>query len=400
MAAVKRAPGPKILVVGAGHAGLAAVHSVLAKIPTARVVLFEPSNTHLLKPRLHEALVDDLPIEIPLAPLLTSPRVRHVRASVTAIDAPRASVEAAGKRHDGDFLVIAAGAKTRAPFKPRARAKKGSPALFRLDTMTDVTALREHLERCVRRAAGKVSPAMRRSLLSVLVVGGGYTGVETSAEMALLLRRRTIDAGISPALVHVTICETRERLFAGVPDDELAQRVHEELSRKAVDVRTGEEVRFEGGVPIVGRRATTAATVLLATGIEGIIPAKAPFAARAARWKVDESLRVPGTEGILAVGDIAVIPAAGGFVAPNAQHAVQEGRHAAATIAALVKGKPAEAFVSSTLGEFLTLGDGDVVGWVQIAGRRLHLSGLAAATARAGAFARYLAGIKLGARAQ
>lgn len=389
---------PRVLVVGAGHAGLAAVHAVLSRMPEARVVLFEPSDVHLLKPRLHEALVDDFPIELPLAPLLKSPRVEHVRAAVTAVDAPDATVVARKKRWSGDFLIVAAGARTRMPNAERAKKKRDAPATFRLDGMPDVIALRKHLEACVRQAAGKVSAAKRRSLLSVLVVGGGYTGVETSAEMALLLRRLSLAAGISPALVHVTICETRERLFAGVPDDELAQRVHEGLSRKAVDVRTGEEVRFQGGVPIVSGRATNAATVLLATGIEGVLDPKAPFVARAARWKVDESLRVPSTAGIFAIGDGAVVPTADGPVAPSAQHAVQEGRHAAANIAALVKGKALTPFRPSTLGEFLTLGDGDVVGWVQIAGRRLHLSGVTAATARAAAFARYLAGLKLGAR--
>ncbi|HVO31165.1 MAG TPA: FAD-dependent oxidoreductase, partial [bacterium] len=371
-----------------------------SRLPRARVVLFEPGSTHLLKPRLHEALVDDLPLEIPLASLL--PRgVQHVRAAVETVEAPSASIVAGGKRHEGDFLIVASGARTRSPIRRAAKsrnAKKGVPAVFRLDSMADVRALKAHVVSCVRHAAGKVSAARRRELLSVLVVGGGYTGVETSAELALLLRREAFEAGISPALVHVTICEAGARLFAGVPDDELAQRVHEELAKKAVDVRVTEEVRFDGGVPMVGRHRFAAATVLLATGIEGVIAPRAPFLARWARWKVDETLRVAGTAGVLAAGDAAVVPAPGDAppVAPSAQHAVQEGRHAAATIAALVRGRTPEPFRAKTLGEFLTLGDGDVVGWLQLAGRRIHLSGIPAASARAAAFGRYLAALKLG----
>lgn len=390
---------PRVLIVGAGHAGLAAAAALRLRLPRARVSIVEPKATHLLKPRLHEALVDDFPVELPLASLM--PRgVEHIRAAVAKVEAPRAELRLAdGKRLEADFVVIASGARTRAPDSmKKGRRKRGAPAIFRLDTMADALALKDHVLHCVQRAAGKVSAAKRRELLSVLIVGGGYTGVETSAELAILMRRLAWEAGISPALVHVTICEARPRLFAGVPDDELAQRVHEGLSRKAVDVRTSEDVRFDGGVPIVGRKAFVAGTVLLATGIEGVVSPRAPFLDHAARWKVDEALRVAGSAGLLAAGDAAVIraPAAAPAVAASAQHAVQEGRHAAATIAALVRGKTPEPFRARTLGEFLTLGNDDVVGWIQVAGRRIHLSGLAANTARAAAFARYLASLKLG----
>jgi NADH dehydrogenase len=370
---------PRVLVVGAGHAGLAVTHGVLSRIKDASVVLFEPRDQHVLKPRLVETLSDaGFPIELPIAPLVDSKRITWVHDA--ADEVTERAVEAGGRRWEGDWLVIACGARTRRPKGARGgKARK----LFSIDGPEDVEALRVQLLGCVDEAAGKVSAARRRALLSVLVVGGGYTGVESAAEIALLLRRRALDAGLSAAQVHVTLCEQRERLFAGgVPDEETGRRVDEALAARAVDVRLGTEVRFDGGVPMIGRRESPAATIVLATGIDSRLGRRLP---------VDATLRAGETT--FALGDAAVVVGA----AASAQHAVQEGRHAAEVIAALEKGKRPPDFHPATAGEFVTLGDGDVVGWVQIAGRRVHLTGFPAAAARAAAFARYLAGLRLGA---
>ena len=399
--------GPRILVVGGGHAGLAAAHGVLARLKEARVVLFEPRSKHLLKPRLAEAIDGDVDLELPFEPYVDLPRLQRVRTTADAVDPDAVTVDADGKTWEGDFVVIACGARTKAPpgfgnGKRKAAASKKNkatkkPATFVLDGREDAFRLREHLEDLVERASRKVTPAVRRSLLSVLVIGGGYTGVEAAPSIAVLMRRLALRAGISPALVHVTLAEARERLFAGTPDEELAKRVDEALARKAVDVRTGEAVRFDRGVAIVGRHATDASTVLLATGIEGAIPLAREARGRSQRWEVDDALRVVGFPSAFAVGDAAVVTAGKLPVAPSAQHAVQEGVHAAAMIEAAIRGGARKPFKPSTLGEFLTLGEGEVIGWVQLAGRRLHLSGFAAAAARTAAFGRYLAQLRIGA---
>lgn len=408
--------GPRVLVVGGGHAGLAAAHGVLTRLKGARVILFEPRDAHLLKPRLAEAIDDEAEVEMPMEPFVSLPRMTWVRAAADAVDPGAVTVDAGGKTWDGDYLVIACGAHTRRlaggngkakASKARARKrgtaskparKKGAaPSIFVLDSKADAWRLREHVQNMVERAAGKVTPAKRRALLSVLVIGGGYTGVEAAPSIAVLMRRLALRAGISPALVHVTLAESRDRLFAGVPDEELAKRVDEALARKAVDVRTGETVRLEDGVPIFGRNPSDASTVLLATGIEGAIPLAKGARGRSSRWEVDQTLRVIGHPATFAVGDVALVTAGRTTVTASAQHAVQEGVHAAAMIDALVSGRALWPFQPRTLGEFLTLGEGEVIGWVQLAGRRLHLSGLPAAAARTAAFGRYLAQLRVGA---
>lgn len=396
-----------MLVVGAGHAGLAATHGVLARLRGASVVLFEPRTTHLLKPKIVEVLAGEANVEIPLAPLIDSKRIEHVRARVTGIATGAAEVEADGRRYTGDYLVIAAGARTRQPpgipEKPKRRRMTGAfrPGHFRLDAVEDVLALRDHLQTCVELASEKVSAARRRALLSVLVVGGGYTGVESAAEVAIQMRRLAQEASISPAIVHVTLCEMRERLFAGgVPDEETSIRVDEGLARLAVDVRLGQGVVFEDGVPVIGRKVSDAATVIVATGIEGSLPVPERYHARSRRWSVDGTLRAIGTQTLFAAGDAALVaeePRAGEAVAASAQHAVQAGAHVGHAIAQDVAGKRLSTFVPTTVGEFVTLGHGETVGWVSVLGRRVHLSGVAASTARAAAFGRYLARLRLGA---
>ncbi len=380
---------PRVLVVGGGHAGLAALQGVLARVRDAEAVLFEPREKHLLKPRLVEWLGDpQLDVELPIEGFVESERVRWIRAPVEGIDLKRGELDAGGKRWSGDWIVVASGAHT---WIPKGVPKKKS--VFRIEDLDDVRALRAHLERCAEKAGEAKGAAKRLPFLSVLVVGGGYVGVESSAEIALLLRRLAMAHGVSPAEVHVTLCEQRDRLFAGgVPDDATAVAVDEALANKAVDVRTGTVVKFEEGKAIVGRKANPAATIILATGIEGTLAAPKAHEARAKRFAVDETLRVKGAENVLACGDAAVVP---GAVA-SAQHAVQAGAHAARTIAAVEARRKPDPFVPTTLGEFVTLGEGDVVGWVSVLGRRVHLSGLPAAAARTAAFARYLAQLRVG----
>src|SRR5439155_10765632 len=139
-----------------------------------------------------------------------------------------------------------------------------------------------------------------------------------------------------------------------------------------VEVRLGETVAVERGRPRLG--GWTPGTVILATGLEG--------ARGRDRVEVDATFRPAGWKRTLVVGDAARVP---GAVA-SAQHAVQEGRHAARVIEAFWKGGTPPPFRPSTLGELVTVGGGDAIGWLQIAGRRLALSGLPAATARAAAF--------------
>jgi len=97
---------------------------------------------------------------------------------------------------------------------------------------------------------------------------------------------------------------------------------------------------------------------LLATGIEGVVTPRKPFLARAARWRVDETLCVPKTteSSPSAMPPWCRRPAGAPPVARARSTRLQEGRHVAAVIGALVRGKRAPALRASTLGEFLTLG--------------------------------------------
>jgi NADH dehydrogenase len=166
---------PKVAIIGAGFAGLSAIHA-LAKAPVD-VVLIDRNNYHTFFPLLYQIAAAELePEEItyPVRKLLRKyPNVRFLRDEVRRIDLPNKVLECHGQSIPYDYLILTSGS---VPFY--FGIPSAAQNALALKTVEDGIALRNHILSCFEEAVHEPDSTKRRSWLAFAVVGGGPTGVE------------------------------------------------------------------------------------------------------------------------------------------------------------------------------------------------------------------------------
>ena len=350
---------PRVVVVGAGFGGIELVRG-LADRPVD-ITLVDQNNFHTFQPLLYQVATAGLnaaDIAHVVRGLFHRQRnVRFRQASVVGVDWDARTVLLEGHRPlPFDHLVLAGGA-TVTHFGTPGAAEHGFP----LYTLADAVRLRNHI---VERfeAADADRPNIAEGELTFAVVGGGPTGVETAGALvelfAMVFRKDYPELDVSRA--RVVLIEMQDHLLGpfGPPSrrhalDTLTSRGVEvrlgaavaEVTPKAVVLRDGEVLHCHTLIWAAGVQANPLASVL---GLEQ---------GRGGRLVVDPDLRVPGRDGVWAIGDIAAATDRRGEVLPQlAPVAMQAGRHVARQITRLADGKPTEPFRYRDKGTMATIG--------------------------------------------
>jgi NADH dehydrogenase len=300
---------PRVVVVGGGFAGLAALKTLSKVKPPVRVTLLEQHNYHLFQPQLYQlatGLVQPADIAHPVRGIVRRYRRTGVRmATVAGVDLDaREVITEEGRRFGYDYLILAAGATT-ATFGIAGVEEHSFP----LKSMPDALVLRAHLLRQFELAEN--DPAeIAKGALTVVVVGGGPTGVEMAGALQELFKHVLVhdfpDLDIDQA--KVVLLEATDHLLAPFHPSS-RQHAADILKKRGVEVRLGQaleqatpnEVRLKDGTVILTRtlvggagvRANPLADVL---GLEQT---------RGGRIVVGEDLSVPGRPEVFVVGDIA-----------------------------------------------------------------------------------------------
>ncbi|MGH9105007.1 MAG: NAD(P)/FAD-dependent oxidoreductase [Acidimicrobiales bacterium] len=368
----------RVVVVGAGFGGLAAAKA-LADRPWHRsavqVTVVDQHNFHTFTPFLYQvatALLEPTGAAHPVRSLIRKQsNVEFRLGRVTAINVTRRQVETDRGPIGYDYLVLAGGAVN--DYFGNTDISEHS---LGLNNLGEALALRNHILSCFEAAAWAADPAERARLLTFAVVGGGPTGVEFSAALAVLVAEMvahdfpSIDAD-EPRIVLVEASPTPLSAFA--PD--LQQAAAKTLRTKGVQVESAAKVAdVDGeGLSLEGGQRIAAGTVVWAAGVRanplaGTLPATGSHG----RVIVGPTLQVERHPEVFVIGDMAEIPSGAGPLPMLAQVAIQSGRHPGAQVLRLCAGKDAMAFHYRDLGTMAALGRGDAVAQVGA----LHLSGL------------------------
>ena len=365
---------PRVIIVGAGFGGLTVAKN-LAKTPVD-VTLIDRENHHLFQPLLYQVATAGLsPADIawPIRRLVRRQKnTRVVLGEVTGVDTVRKRVLLGDRAIGYDILVLATGA-THGYFGNDDWAAH-APGLKTID---DGTEIRRRLLLAFERAEMESDPERRRRLLTIVIVGGGPTGVEMAGAVAELARKALAAdfRAIDPKQTHVMLVEAGPRVLAGYPEH-LSRYAAEALARLGVDVQLGRLVTScdVNGV-VLGEDHVMAATVIWAAGVKAS-PAGAWLGVegdRAGRVLVGLDLKPLNTHDIFVIGDTALAHDANDAPLPgNAPVAKQQGAYVANTIKARVAGKGAPPpFRYRDRGLLATIGRKAAV----IAFGRLHLKG-------------------------
>jgi NADH dehydrogenase len=368
---------PRVVVVGAGFAGLEAARA-LARAPV-RVTIVDRRNHHLFQPLLYQvatAALNPSDISAPIrAVLRAQENAEVVLGEVAGIDRARRVLRLAdGDGLGYDFLVVATGAT-----HSYLGHDEWAPVAPGLKTVEDALEIRRRILLAFERAERERDEAARRALLTFAIVGAGPTGVELAGALAEIASR-TLAADfrhIRPESARVILVEAAPRVLPAY-SEKLSRAALRQLERLGVEVRTGTKVTGidEGGVSLGGERLA-ARTVLWAAGVAASPLARALGAPldRAGRVRVNADLSVPGHPEIFVAGDLASLETGrGGLVPGVAPAAVQEGRHAARNVLRALRGEPTLPFRYRDKGLMATIGRAAAVARIG----RLELSGLVA----------------------
>jgi NADH dehydrogenase len=349
---------PRVVIVGAGFAGLAAAKA-LGGTPLD-VTVVDRHNYHLFQPLLYQVATAGLsPADIasPIRSILRRHKnVSVALAEVTGIDTAAREIVADGRRLPYDVLVLATGA--RHAYFGHDDWAAFAPGLKEID---DATRLRQRILVAFERAEVEEDAARRRALMTFVVVGGGPTGVEMAGAIAELARKalaadfRTID----PRCARIILVEAAERLLQPFHAS-LSEAARRSLVKLGVDVRLGAAVTAcdAEGLVAAGERID-AATLVWAAGVMASTAGTWLGATtdRAGRVKVRGDLSVPGHPEIFVLGDTAYVRNEEGVPLPGiAPVAKQQGEYVARLILARHGGRELLPFRYRNFGTMATIG--------------------------------------------
>lgn len=365
----------RILIIGAGFAGMYAALSAAwlrdqqgVSSSDLEIVLVAPEPSLVIRPRLYEP--DPETMVAPLEMLFTAVDVQYERGRVDTIDAASMSIEMS--RPDGtrsslgyDRLVLAAGSQL---FRPEIPGL--AEHAFSVDQLDDAVELDLHL----KMLATQLSNAAPNT---VIVAGGGFTGIEVATEMPSRLR-----AIFGPEADTRVIIVDVNHVIAPAMGANPRPLIEKALREEGVEVLLGVGIAQldDGKVTLNDGRTIETATVIWAAGMRangltGQIQAERD---RLGRLCVDRDLRVPQTPTIFAAGDTAraATDDLGNWTLMSCQHANRLGASAGHNAAADLLGMPLEPYHQRNYVTCLDLGPSHAVvcrGWdsqVELSGEK------------------------------
>lgn len=372
---------PKVIIIGAGFGGLFAARELANK--PVDVLLVDRNNFHTFTPLLYQvatAALDPSQIAHPVRTIFRDTKnVNFMLGEVTAIDEAAHTVAiTAGDRHlvePYDYLVLAAGSIPNYFGNDEFRV-----ASFELRTLRDAVRLRNHVLNLFEEAVWTEDEAQRQALLTIVVVGGGPTGLETAGAVYELYNH-VLSREFAQEHLHtrVILVERSPHLLDPYPPQ-----------LRAAALRQAQSLGIE---VMLGRALAEATATYIRLDDDTVIPTHtlvwgagvkaAPLATllnvplqRAGRIPIFPTTQVVGKPNIYAIGDIAHLEDKEGrpypMLIPVAQ---QQGKLAAHNILANIQGQAQQPFAYHDRGTMATIGRSRAVAWLF---NRIALTGLPA----------------------
>ena len=233
---------------------------------------------------------------------------------------------------------------------------------FPFRTLGDALFLRNHLIGILEQAEVEADPQHKRELLTFVIVGGGYTGVEVATEINDFVKEAAKSyRHVDPANVEVVLLQGGSRLLPEL-SEKLAAFSHRLLERRGIEVHLDTRIigaTAESAILSDGDTLRTRTLVAAIGAAPNRLLSSLPCSQDGrGRLTVNETLGVPGFPGLWAVGDCASIPDVrrGGTCPPTAQYALRGAKQVARNILATIHGRKTRSFSHRNLGVFVPLG--------------------------------------------
>ena len=359
----------RIVILGGGFAGMRTAECLEEKLRTdfsTSLTLINETNALLFTPMLAEVAGSSLEPSHISTPLRTAlRRTVFIRGVVAGVNLERRSVILHGDtRADGadrreipyDHLIFALGSTSN--YLGMTNIEKFA---FNFKSLLDAIRIRNHVIEMFERADLQSDPALQSSLLTFVIAGGGFAGVELAGALNDFAHGILADyPKLHPNQLKIVLVHARDRILPELSES-LARYAQEKMQLRGVSFRLNTRiVDAHPGVVLLSDGEIHAETLVWTAGT-----APSPFLKSLPLEKdkrgallVDGTLAVPGHPGLWGIGDCAAVTdaATGQRCPPTAQFALREAEILASNIHAQLQGRSARRFHFDSLGALCVVG--------------------------------------------
>ena len=388
----------RILILGGGFGGVYTAKT-LEKLRGDQddydILLINKDNYFVYQPMLAEIISGHVGLFDTVSPLRSLlPKTDIITRDVESVDLERKIVitspgfKPVRSEYYYDHLVIAMGNVT--DFRGMTGLTQHA---LRFKYLSDALMLRNHVIRTLEEASVENNPRLKEALLTFVVAGGGWSGVECIAEMNDFVRKAAKKyRNIDPDKIRMVLLQSDTRILREM-EESLALMAQKVLEKNKVEIRLKTKLRAATGDEAIldsGERIPTKTLISTVPGspnpvIEALnLPKGIGRNGKSNhKIKVNLEMQVEGSDHIWSLGDCAQIPEPGDetgtiFCPPTAQHASREGELCAKNIVASIRGEERKQFAFKGLGQMGALGHQTAVAQLTMGPINMKVSGLIA----------------------
>ena len=364
----------RVVVLGGGFAGLECVRrleSYFMREFDIEIVLVSEDNFLLFTPMLPQVasgMIETRHIIMPIRALIEKTifyedRVRNIDPFGKIVTLSGTS-EKRGISLHYDFLVIALGSQTN--FFGLTNVEEHA---YTMKTLNDAMILRNRIIDMLEQAENETNPILRKSLLTFVVVGAGFAGIETAGELIdFVLDARKYYPHISKQDIRVVVLEALSSILPGF-SEKLAKFAYEKLIQRGIDIRLNTAVTSFDGTEVLVKslenrenkniEAIQTKTLVWTAGVTPVDTIKnSIFKTEKGKIIVNEFLEIPDFPSVFAIGDCCqtIDPSTKKPYAPTAQLAEAHAKIAAHNLYALIRNKQKKNFEYKSKGQMAIIG--------------------------------------------
>ncbi|HEU5139635.1 MAG TPA: NAD(P)/FAD-dependent oxidoreductase [Bacillales bacterium] len=357
---------PRIVILGAGYGGMMTTTRLTKKLGTndAHITLVNKHNYHYQTTWLHEVAAGTIHQDrarMLISDVIDTKRVNLVCDSVVEIKKDENRVILENGELEYDYLVIGLGFES-ATFGIKG-LKENAFSIRSVDTCREI---RDHIEYQFARYHNEEED--REELLTIIVGGAGFTGIEFVGELAARIPELCKEYDIDREKVRLINIEAAPSVLPGF-DEELVEYAQNLLESRGVEFMIDTKIQecTEDSVIVGSGEEIKSASIIWTGGVQGnSVMAESGFETNRGKLPVESDLRAKGYDNIFVIGDCALVinPENERPFPPTAQIAMQEAGTVATNLKALIRGEKLESFKFDNKGTVASLGNREAVGIV------------------------------------
>ncbi|HEX6923370.1 MAG TPA: NAD(P)/FAD-dependent oxidoreductase [Bacillales bacterium] len=357
---------PRIVILGAGYGGMMTTTRLMKQLGTndAHITLVNKHNYHYQTTWLHEVAAGTIHQDrarMLISDVIDTKRVELVVDSVVEIKKDENRVVLENGELEYDYLVVSLGFES-ATFGIKGLAENAY-SIRSVDTSREI---RDHIEYQFARYHNEEED--REELLTIIVGGAGFTGIEFVGELAARIPKLCREYDIDREKVRLINIEAAPSVLPGF-DEELVEYAQNLLESRGVEFMIDTKIQecTEDSVIVASGEEIKSASIIWTGGVQGnSILSESGFETNRGKLPVKDDLRAEGYENIFVIGDCALVinPENDRPFPPTAQIAMQEAGTVAVNLKALIRGEKTETFKFDNKGTVASLGGREAVGIV------------------------------------